>query len=103
MNGKENDSAAPAAENGRLHIESLLSKYPSVTAEERIAILTFLTTASALETALLTCNESITDRLEAFRHDNRKQLGITWQNWLFLGLLLGLVAYAVSLMWEVGY
>tara|TARA_R110000765_G_scaffold10362_3_gene32201 strand:- start:228 stop:572 length:345 start_codon:yes stop_codon:yes gene_type:complete len=102
MNEIKSGSAPQAAEDGRKYIESLLVKYPSTTADEQQAILEFLTTASALDAALLTCNETVSEKLKAFRHDHRKRLGITLRSWLILAILLGLVAVAVYLMWDIG-
>tara|TARA_R110000824_G_scaffold18510_22_gene73218 strand:- start:1258 stop:1635 length:378 start_codon:yes stop_codon:yes gene_type:complete len=102
MNEIDNGSAARTADNGRLYIESLLAVYPAVTEQDRLAILSFLSTAPALETALLTCNERIAERLKAFRHDHRKQLGVTMRNWLYLAILLSFVVFAVLLMSEAG-
>tara|TARA_R110002033_G_scaffold114000_1_gene158990 strand:- start:615 stop:950 length:336 start_codon:yes stop_codon:yes gene_type:complete len=102
MDEIKSDSAPPAAEDGRMYIESLLAKYPSTTDGEQQAILDYLTTASALDTALLTCNETVSEKLKAFRHDHRKQLGITLRSWLTLAILLSFVAVAVYLMWDFG-
>lgn len=102
MSEIENGPAVPTAESGRLYIEKLLTKYPSTTDDENLAILEFLGNGSALDAALLTCNETIAEKLKAFRHDNRKQLGFTSRNWVGLAILLGLVALAVYLMWDLG-
>ncbi len=102
MNEIENGAVVQTAESGRLYIEKLLTKYPSVTDDENLAILEFLGNASALDAALLTCNEIIAEKLKAFRNDNRKQLGFTSRSWVGLAILLGLVALAVYLMWDLG-
>jgi len=102
MNEIKSESAPPAAEDGRMYIESLLAKYPSTTDGEQQAILDYLTTASALDTALLTCNETAAEKLKAFRHDHRRQLGITLRSWLALAILQGFVAVAIYYTWDIG-
>ena len=44
----DNGPAVPTAESGRVYIEKLLTKYPSTTDNENLAILEFLGSASAL-------------------------------------------------------
>ena len=102
MNEIENGTVVQTAESGRLYVEKLLTKYPSTTDDENLAILEFLGNGSALDAALLTCNETIAEKLKAFRHDNRKQLGFTSRNWVGLAIVLGLLALAVYLMWDLG-
>tara|TARA_R110001606_G_scaffold202496_11_gene350612 strand:+ start:2071 stop:2415 length:345 start_codon:yes stop_codon:yes gene_type:complete len=102
MNEIEKSRAAEAAANGRVYVESLLAKYPSTSDDEKEAILDFLTNVSALDAALLTCNETISEKLKAFRYDHRKQLGFTSRNWVGLAVLLGLVALAIYLLWDFG-
>lgn len=102
MNEMTKRPAVSTAENARLYVEDLLARYPSVTEGEKETILAFLNGSSALDTALLTCNEAIADNLKAFRQDHRKQLGFTPINWMILITILGLVAFAVYYMWDAG-
>lgn len=102
MNEMINETAVVTAENGRLYIENLLARYPSITEVEKQTILGFLNTSSALDTALLTYNEAIAENLKAFRQDNRKQLGFTPVNWMILAIIFGFVAFAVYYMWDAG-
>lgn len=79
-----------------MYIENLLTKYPATTDQEEREILIFITKGSALDAALLTCNDTIAEKLKMFKHDHRKQLGLTLRNWInFVGLLssVGLAAY----------
>ena len=74
MNEMTNKTAVGTADSGRPYVEDLLSRYPAITDAEKLAILDFLNKSSALDSALLTCNEAIAENLKAFRQDNRKQL-----------------------------
>lgn len=100
MNKTEANPASQAEDSERLHMESLLENYPAITEQERLEILHFLTKASVIDAALLTCNDAIRENLEAFKLDNHKQLGITMKNWIYLLGLLGLSALAVYFLWE---
>jgi hypothetical protein len=102
MNEIKSGSASQSAENGRLYIEGLLEKYPSITEGERLEILDFLSKASALDAALLTCNHAISEKLNAFKHDNRQQLGFTLRSWVVFAIMMSLIALAVYYMWDAG-
>ncbi len=102
MNIVENSSVPDGAESRRLYIENLLAKYPTTTDAEKGEILSFITKASALDVALLTCNQAISEKLNAFKHDHRKQLGFTVRNWINFAALLGLVTVAVYFLSNFG-
>jgi hypothetical protein len=102
MNEMTNKTAVGTADSGRLYIEDLLSRYPAIAEAEKLAILDFLNKSSALDSALLTCNEAIAENLKAFRQDNRKQLGFTPVNWLIMASILVSVAFAIYYMWDAG-
>lgn len=102
MNQLEESSASQAEGGDRLYIESLLEKFPDITDQERLEILHFLSNAPAIDTALLTCNDAIRENLEAFKQENRKQLGVTWKNWVYLIVLLSLFTIAIYFLWGEG-
>ena len=102
MNKMINKAAVGTADNGRLYAEELLARYPATTEDENQSILEFLSRSSALDSAMLTCNEAIADNLKAFRQDNRNKLGVTPVNWLSLLILLGAIAAAIYYMWDAG-
>ncbi|MEW4468935.1 hypothetical protein AB1K62_14005 [Parasphingorhabdus sp. JC815] len=75
MNELVNKPAIQVAESGHLYIEILLGKYPAISDQEAQQILEFLTTAPAIDAALLTCNDVIAENLKTFKHGYRKNIG----------------------------
>lgn len=70
MNISEYSSASQGAEGRRQYIENLLAKYPAISGQEEQEVLNFLTSASALDAAFLTCNESLVENLNTFKQDH---------------------------------
>lgn len=86
----------------RHRIESLLMKYPHISAEEKSEILIFIKHSPAIEPALLTCNEKISGQLEEFNLEFSKQLGFGSRDY---GILVGIIAsisIAIWLLWDFG-
>src|SRR5690606_41902391 len=102
MNQLEESSASQEEGGDRLYIESLLEKFPDITDQERLEILHFLSNAPAIDTAFLTCNDAIREHLEAFKQENRKQRGVTWEDWVYWIVLLSLCAVPIYFLWGEG-
>lgn len=75
-------------DRGRMaEAERLLARYPEVDDREAERLLHFMTSAPALEVALLTCKAHLKGPYAAFRHDHRRHFELSWR-----GVALGTLA-----------
>ena len=89
----------PPARSKSERIADLVSRYPGVTDAEAKEILTFMRTGRHLEVGLLTSDDRLRPRLDAFMEDHKAQLQVRW--WEAAALAGGLAAL-LALLWAAG-
>jgi hypothetical protein len=102
MNAHANQEQIHASRTTLDRAAALLTRYPRTSQDESREILCFLKTARHLDIGLLSSNESIRPRLDAFMKDHKKQLGVTAGE---AGWVIGLIAAFLLvcwLLWELG-
>ena len=102
MNARTNLEELHASRMTRDHAAALLTRYPRVSKDESRALLIFLKTARHLDVGLLSCDEMIRPRLDAFIADHKKQLGVTVAEASWMIGLIGAFLIVCWLLWELG-
>jgi hypothetical protein len=78
----------------------LLRRYPEVSSSETDEIVTFLKTGRQLEIGLLTCDDRIRPRLDAFYADHKARFRVRWPEAAALvAVILGVLA-VLWLIWR---
>jgi hypothetical protein len=81
-------------------IESLLSSYPHVTADEAQEIAGFLRNGSCMDVGLLSTNRNAWAKAEQFRRENATEFATTAKEYaLFAGTIIALLVLGV-LLWS---
>ena len=90
----------PAHSANSERVANLVSRYPGVTEEEAQEIVTFIRTGRHLDVGLLTANQSIRPKLDAFMEDHKTDFRVKW--WEAAGVTgaIGLVLVMFWLLWE---
>ncbi|TFI58592.1 hypothetical protein E2493_09210 [Sphingomonas parva] len=83
-------------------VESLLRRYPNVSADEATEIARFLKSGRSLEVGLVTANEELEAQLALFREDHGSDVALSTKDWLIILALLGIVAVTCLLLWDAG-
>jgi len=102
MNARTSHEEVKAMRMTRDRAASLLTRYPRLSNAETVEVLDFLKTARHLDVGLLSADDAVRPRLEAFMDDHKKHLsvGIGEASWVIAGIL-GLLALC-WLLWELG-
>lgn len=79
-------------------VADLLSRYPSVSGEEKRQILTFLRRGRHLDVGLLTSNERLAPKLEAFFEDHKAHFKLKWVE---VAAAVGGIAALLAILWLV--
>ena len=82
----------------RERVADLLSRYPKVTGDESAEILTFLRTGRHLDVGLLTSNEKLKPRLDAFMEDHKHHFRVKWGE---ATLVIAGIAALIAIFWLV--
>jgi hypothetical protein len=82
----------------RRRVSDLLARYPRVSDEEVKEILNFLRTGEELEIGLLTSNERVRPKLDAFMERHKAHFRITWSE---AAALAGGIAALILIFWLV--
>lgn len=83
-------------------IAALLARYPGLTDGEIHEILLFLRKGPPLELGLLTSDERIKPKLDAFRKEHGNALSIGIREIVVIAVLLLLLLATVALLWDSG-
>ena len=90
-----------ALRSDRERVADLLGRYPSVSSDEKREILRFMQTGRHLEIGLLTSNDRIRPRLDAFMHEHRRHFQVKWtEGAAVIGAIVGFLAVC-WLIWEM--
>jgi len=81
-------------------VADLLSRYPSVSGEEERQILTFLRRGRHLDVGLLTSNERLRPKLDAFFEDHKAHFKLKWAEGAAAVGVIGALMAILWLVWE---
>jgi hypothetical protein len=87
----------------RHHIEQLLMKYPALEPDQKAEILDFIQHSPAIEPALLTCNDMISEQLQQFKQEFEKQLGFGLKEYALIFGIVTTIAALTFLLWNAGF
>lgn len=99
---------SPSAQRGisersrRARVEDLLKKYPHVDAAEDAEILRFLKKGPPLDVGLMTTNEEVRDKLDAFRSEHASHFRLGLREYLLVAVLLAAFVAACVLLSDSG-
>ena len=81
-------------------VADLVSRYPGVTEDEAQEIVTFMRTGRHLDVGLLTADDAIRPKLDAFMHDHKADFRVKW--WESAAVTGGIAAALIAfwLIWE---
>lgn len=90
-----------AVRASRARAAELLGNYPQLSDADRREVLTFLQTARHLDIGLLSANDKIRPKLDAFMDDHRTELGVTPREaFTAIALIVGFL-FACWLLWTI--
>jgi hypothetical protein len=81
-------------------VADLVSRYPGVTEDEAQEIVTFMRTGRHLDVGLLTANDSIRPKLDAFMKDHRADFRVKWWESAAVTGTIAVILIAFWLAWE---
>lgn len=85
----------------RERVAALLGRYPDVSKDENRAILEFMKNGRHLEIGLLTSNESLRPRLDAFMEDHKRHFGVSFGEVAAIVAMIAAFLLAAWLFWEL--
>lgn len=85
----------------RERVAALLGRYPDVSKDENRAILEFMKNGRHLEIGLLTSNESLRPRLDAFMEDHKKHFRVSFGEAAEIVAMIAVFLLAAWLFWEL--
>ena len=91
-----------AHEEQRHHIAGLLLRYPQIDAAEEAAILRFLKKAPAVQTGLLTADESVRPQLERFKSDHSREFTVGPKGMAIAAAIIAAIVALCMLLWDIG-
>lgn len=102
MNARTSREEIKAMRTTRDRAATLLSRYPGLSNDENNEILRFLKTARHLDVGLLSSDDKVRPRLDAFMEDHKQHLSISAgeAGWV-IGLILSFFAIC-WVLWELG-
>jgi hypothetical protein len=102
MNARTSHEEIKAIRTTRDRAASLLTRYPRLSKDETREILRFLKTARHLDVGLLSADDRIRPRLDAFMDEHKKHLSLTVAEatWV-IGLIVAFFAVC-WMLWEIG-
>ncbi len=80
---------------------ALLGRYPDVSKDENRAILEFMKTGRHLDIGLLTSNESLRPKLDAFMEDHKKHFRVSFGEAAAVVAMIAAFLLAAWLFWEL--
>ena len=92
---------ARAVRATRDRVGKLLSRYPHVTDGDRREILTFMKEGRHLDIGLLTANDNLRPKLDAFMTDHQRHFRIDAGTMLGVLAMLGAAVISCWLLWEL--
>ena len=82
-------------------VAALLGRYPDVSKDENRAILEFMKNGRHLEAGLLTSNDSLRPKLDAFMEDHKRHFRVSVGEAAAVVTAIGAFLLAVWLIWEL--
>ncbi|TFI60092.1 hypothetical protein E2493_02270 [Sphingomonas parva] len=92
----------PPARDRRVHIESLLRRYPDVTPAEDAEILRFLKKGPAAEAWLVTSHADLQPHLRRFHADHSDHFSLGTKEYLVVAALVLIIVLACTLLGDAG-
>ena len=84
----------------REQIAAMLSRYPNVSPEETAAIIEFLRRGRHIDVGMLTADETLKPKIDAFMHDHEAEFGVkAWEAAAVIGAIAAFLI-AAWLAWE---
>jgi len=93
---------AISQDHDRLHIEGLLGRYPDIDDTETNQILYFFKHATALETALVTCNDKIRSNYHKFCEDHPRVFCLGPRDYMFVAIIFISIIISTYFLWNAG-
>ena len=94
MNAKRRHREVRAVRATRERVSRLLSRYPAISDRDVAEIVQFLRTGRHLDLGLLTADEDVRPRLEAFMEQHKKHFRLTWKEAAVI--LAGIAAFVLA-------
>lgn len=91
---------ARALRSERNRISDLLSRYPRLSSAESGEVITFLRTARHLDVGLLTSDEKLRPKLDAFMEEHRAHFRVTWTEAVRVIATMIAILAILWLVWE---
>ncbi len=85
----------------RERVTALLGRYPDVSKEENRAILDFMKTGRHLDIGLLTSNDSLRPKLDAFMEDHKWHFRVSFGEAAAIVSMIAAFLLAAWLFWEL--
>jgi hypothetical protein len=85
----------------RERVAALLGRYPDVSKDENRAILDFMKAGRHLDIGLLTSNESLRPKLDAFMEDHKKHFRVSFGEAAAVIAMIAAFVLVVWLSWEL--
>lgn len=89
-----------ASRSDRERVSDLVSRYPRVTDDEAMEIIAFMRTGRHLDIGLLTSDDEIRPKLDAFMEDHKSEFRVKW--WESAAVIggIGVLLVVFWLVWE---
>lgn len=101
MNGHASRIAAGSWPIARERVAALLRRYPDVSKDENREIVEFMKNGRHLDISLLTSNQSLRPKLDAFIEDHRKHFRASFGEAASIVAIVAAFLLAASLFWEL--
>ena len=101
MNASSSAIEARAVRSSRDRIAELLARYPDISPAHVREIIEFLRTGRHLDIGLLTSNEALGPKLDAFMHDHRRHFRLAFRESALAVALIGAFLLLCWLIWAL--
>jgi hypothetical protein len=98
MTYPHHDRRIAASGSKRERVADLVRRYPQITKEEAIEIIAFMRTGRHLDIGLLTSDEEIRPKLDAFMDDHKADFRVRWWE---SAAVIGTIAVFLMTFWLV--
>ena len=85
----------------RERVAALLGRYPDVSKDENRAILEFIKTGRHFDIGLLTSNESLRPKMDAFMEDHKRHFRVSFGEAAAIVVAIAASLLAAWLLWEL--
>ena len=89
-----------AMEATRERVARLLSRYPGISEDDVREVVEFLRTGRHLDIGLLTADDELRPKLDAFMDEHKKQLRLTFAEVTAVAMLIAAFLFVCGLVWS---